>query len=77
MEELFDASARAVKVGGKSFNPKSDKDTATEYGKLVFADKVVRANYDKIDFSKFLLILNRVVAVMVRYSAHKPPSATL
>ena len=76
MEDLFDASVRATKVDGKDFNPKDDKDTATQYGKLVFADRVVRANYDKIDFSQFSVILNRIVAVMAHYSAHKPSSAT-
>ena len=76
MEDLFDASVLATKVDGKDFNPKDDKDTATQYGKLVFADRVVRANYDKIDFSQFSVILNRIVAVMAHYSAHKPSSAT-
>ena len=76
MEDLFDASVRATKVDGKDFNPKDDKDTATQYGKLVFADRVVRANYNKIDFSQFSVILNRIVAVMAHYSAYKPSSAT-
>ena len=76
MEDLFDASVRATKVDGKDFNPKDDKDTATQYGKLVFADRVVRANYNKIDFSQFSVILNRIVAVMAHYSTYKPSSAT-
>ena len=69
MEDLFAPSVRATKVDGKDFNPKDDKDTATQYGKLVFADKVVRANYDKIDFSLFSVILNRIVAAMVHYNS--------
>jgi hypothetical protein len=76
MEDLFDASVRAAKVGGKSFNPKNDKDTATEYGKLVFADKVVRANYAKINFSKFTVIFDRILAVIDHYKSHKPSAAT-
>ena len=76
MEDLFEASVKARILDGKTFNPKVDKDTATQYGKLIFADKVVRANYDKINFSKFALILNRILAAMTHYSAHKPPTAT-
>ena len=53
MENLFEASVLAKTLDGKTFNPKSDQDTATQYGKVIFADKVVRANYDKINFSKF------------------------
>ncbi len=77
MEHLFDAAVHATSLDGKTFNPKDDKDSATQYGKLVFADKVVRANYDKIDFSKFTLVLDRIIAVIAHYSAHKPSIATL
>lgn len=76
MEDLFEASVRAETVDGKTFNPKDDKDTATQYGKLVFADKVVRAKYATINFSQFTPILDRILAVMAHYSAHRPSSAT-
>jgi hypothetical protein len=76
MEDLFDASLRATTLDGKTFNPKNDQDTATQYGKMAFADKVVRANLDRINFSSFIPIFNRIWAVMVHYSAHKPPSAS-
>lgn len=76
MEDLFEASVRAETIDGKTFNPKDDKDTATQYGKLVFADKVVRANYATINFSQFVPILDRILAVLAHYSAHKPSSAT-
>lgn len=76
MEDLFDTAVRSTKVDGKQFNPKDDKDTATEYGKMVFADKVVRPNYATINFSKFAVILDRILAVMAHYKAHKPSSAT-
>jgi RNA-directed DNA polymerase len=76
MEDLFEASVRAETVDGKTFNPKDDKDTATQYGKLVFADKVVRAKYATINFSQFTPILDRILAVLAHYSAHKPSSAT-
>lgn len=76
MEDLSDAAVLAMKVNGKSFNPKDDKDTATEYGKMVFADKVVRVNYATINFSKFTVILDRILAVMAHYKANKPSSAT-
>lgn len=75
MEDLFDAAVLATKVDGKDFDPKDDKDTSTQYSKMVFADKVVRANYATINFSKFTVILDRIMAAMAHYKAHKPSSA--
>ena len=77
MENLFEASVLARTIDGKTFNPKTDKDTATFYSKIVFADKVVRPNYATINFSKYTLIFDRIMAVLAHYSAHKPSSATL
>jgi retron-type reverse transcriptase len=76
MEDLFDASVRAETVDGKTFNPKDDKDTVTQYSKIVFADKVVRAKYATINFSQFTVIFDRILAVLAHYSANKPSSAT-
>lgn len=76
MEDLFDAAVHAETIDGKTFNRKDDKDTATQYGKLVFADKVVRANYATIDFSQFKPIFDRILAVLAHYKASKPLSVT-
>ncbi|WP_083467668.1 retron Ec67 family RNA-directed DNA polymerase/endonuclease [Methylobacterium tarhaniae] len=76
MEDLFDAATLATKVDGKTFNRKDDKDTSTQYGKMVFADKVVRANYDKIDFSLFVPLLERITKVIAHYKSNPSASAS-
>ncbi|UDL96262.1 retron Ec67 family RNA-directed DNA polymerase/endonuclease [Lichenihabitans sp. PAMC28606] len=76
MEDLFDEKTRKELVDGKTFNPKADKDTATQYGKMVFADRVVRANYAMINFDKFKPLLERIVAVLDHFDANKPKAAT-
>lgn len=72
IEDLFDASLKKTKLGNKKFNPNKGHDSDNEYGKAIFADKVVRPNASKIDFSKFAPLLARIVAVVDDY---KPPSA--
>jgi RNA-directed DNA polymerase len=64
IEDFFEPSLLATLLSGKSFNPKNDLDTDTEYGKWVFAKVVVRPNIAKIDFSKFDPILTRLESVI-------------
>jgi hypothetical protein len=71
IEDFFDAKTLATTLDGKKFNPKSDYDSSKEFGKGTFAEKLIRAHADKIDFSKFTSILERIVAVIDHY---KPPS---
>jgi RNA-directed DNA polymerase len=70
IESLFPKVVLETKLSGKSFNPDKDQDSETEYGKFIFADKVVNANAGKIDFSGFDPLLNRIVSVLDDY---KPP----
>jgi RNA-directed DNA polymerase len=72
IENFFDSSLLATVVDGKKFNPAKEHGAAGEYGKVVFAEKVVRPNASTIDFSKFSSIFERVVAVLDHY---KPPAA--
>jgi RNA-directed DNA polymerase len=71
-EDLFDKSVLSTPVDGKKFNPAKQIDPAKEYGKIVLAEKVVRAGAATIDFSKFKMLLDRIVAVIDDY---KPPVA--
>ncbi|HEX6374456.1 MAG TPA: retron Ec67 family RNA-directed DNA polymerase/endonuclease [Allosphingosinicella sp.] len=64
IEDLFDKSIRATKLGGKSFNPGSYINQTKEYGKFLFAEHVVRKNQAKIDFSGFEPLLTRIVAAI-------------
>ena len=75
IEDLFDSKLRAKPLGGKVFNPKLLKSSSTEYGKTIFAEKVVKPNANKIDFSGFEPLLGRLEAALDHYSA-QPTSVT-
>jgi RNA-directed DNA polymerase len=70
IEDLFTATVLKTVVGGKTFNPGKKIDPTKEYGKIVFAEKVVRPNANKIDFSAFQKLLDRVAGSLKYY---KPP----
>lgn len=53
IEEFFEPSLLFTKIDGKKFNPAKEHGADGEYGKFVLAEKVVRPNADKIDFSGF------------------------
>ncbi len=71
IEDLFDPSLLKTEIEGKKFNPDKEHEAVGEYGKAIFADKVVRPNADKIDFSKFAPLLESISAAMDHY---KPPT---
>lgn len=71
MEDFFDKKTLDTKLGGKSFNPKNDFDTADKYGKHIFSTKVVQENKSSISFDLFKPILDRVTAVLEDYSNKK------
>jgi len=60
VEDFFDSATKSKVIGGKTFDPASNTDTATQYGKMVFAHKVVRAHADTIDFSGFNALLSNI-----------------
>ncbi|WP_207230929.1 retron Ec67 family RNA-directed DNA polymerase/endonuclease [Bradyrhizobium sp. Leo121] len=70
IEDLFKPSVLKTVVDGKIFNPAKKIDPTKEYGKIVFAEKVVRPNANKIDFSAFNKFLGRIEAILKHY---KPP----
>lgn len=71
IEDLFDSSTRKIQVSGKSFNPSNDMNNDTEYGKEVFAKKVIQAQKGSISFNGFKPLLNRIVAAMSHYDTIK------
>ena len=75
IEDLFDPKWFKFCVDGKTFDlsKKHNKDSNT-YSKTVFAKKVVIPNADKIDFSGFEKLLDRIVAVLDDYEQQKPQS---
>lgn len=64
IEDLFTKSLLATKLNEKQFNHANKIDPNTEYSKEVFAKSVVKANADKIDFSGFDPLLDRICQVI-------------
>ena len=68
IEDLFDSKVLETKVEDKTFSRKTKFDSKKEYGKIVFAEKVVNANQNSIDFNAFREILDRFKKVLADYS---------
>ncbi len=67
IESMFDPALLKTELGGKKFNPAKDHESPGEYGKHIFAERVVRPNAGTIDFSGFTPLLQRLVAVIDSY----------
>jgi hypothetical protein len=50
IEDFLPLPVRQTELDGKKFNPERELNTATEYGKIVFAEQVVAPNVSTIDF---------------------------
>lgn len=74
IEDLFDAALLATKIDGKPFDPKKEHGDDTAYGKVIFAEKVVRPNAATIDFSRFSDLLSRIDQCLTHYAAVKAGS---
>ena len=67
IEKLFDARWLKKTIGGRTFKikqKKKEKLKDTEYGKMEFAEKVIRANRGKVDCSAFLPMLNTICDII-------------
>ena len=71
IESFFDSSLLETKLDGKSFDPDKDHEAPGKYGKAVFASKVVEPNANKINFSGFAPLLDRIVAVLDHHASLK------
>ena len=69
IEDLFDAKWLKTKIDGKSLNRSNNPCRENEYGKQIFATRVILPNVDKIDFSRFTKLLDRLVGVLDHYKA--------
>ena len=68
IEDLFEPSVRTMKLDGKTLSLAKDYDGNQHYGKMDFADRVVRANYSNINFSGFVPLFDRLVEALNDYS---------
>lgn len=71
IEDLFKPALLLTSIDGKTFDPAKEHAAPGKYGKLVFAEKVVRPNVDKIDFSAFTPLLDRILATIANHAALK------
>ncbi|WJS84162.1 retron Ec67 family RNA-directed DNA polymerase/endonuclease [Paracoccus sp. TOH] len=68
IENLFQPALLAIKLNGKSFDPRKDHGDDTHYGKVAFAESVVRPNASTVDFSGFEDFLKRIEDVLKHYA---------
>jgi RNA-directed DNA polymerase len=69
IEDLFPPAVLNTKVDGKSFDKNKLHGDHSSYGKIVFADKVIRPNASTIDFSRFRTTLEGIAAAITHYKA--------
>jgi RNA-directed DNA polymerase len=69
-EDLFPPAWLAKLLDGKPFAKKGD---STTYGKVIFAEKIVRPNANAIDFTGFEELLQRIAACIVHFTAKSIP----
>ena len=72
---MFDPKWLKFTIREKIFNLSNKKDPDRVYGKAIFANEVVIPNAHMIDFSKFGILLDSIVAVLNDYKKRKPASA--
>ncbi len=68
IEDLFEKNVLEMKIAEKSFDRGKKIDVDTKYGKIVFAEKVIKANQGTINFDKFKGLLDRFNLVIRDYS---------
>jgi RNA-directed DNA polymerase len=69
IEDLFDSSVTSRLLSNKPFDRNKEHGDSTSYGKQVFAEKVVKAEVETIDFSKFDELLDRMSSAIDDYYA--------
>ena len=67
IEDLFPKNILDIEINGKKFNPKEDTNDDKSYGKIIFADRVVRANCNAISFCDFTPLLDRISLCLADY----------
>lgn len=77
IENLFSSSTLSTLIDGKPFDKKKEHGDHSAYGKVTFADRVVRPNAKAIDFSQFDGLLKRIEACILDYAAKRTPTVIL
>lgn len=69
IESLFEPAVLKTKLDGKTFSRKKEHKSGTEYGKVAFAEGVVRAGAGTIKFDGFEELLTRISQAIEHYAA--------
>jgi len=69
METLFPIAWLNKRLDGKPFDKKKEHGDGSAYGKVVFAEQIIRPNVASIDFTAFEALLQRMSACIVDYHA--------
>ena len=67
IEDLFDDEILKIKIDGKVFNRGKEIDTKKEYGKIVFAEKVIREKQKDINFDGFKEVFDNFKLIINDY----------
>lgn len=71
IESSFTDETLATKFENRTFTLENEYDVDKEYGKEIFAQRIIKANYQKIDFAGFHPLLERINSVIEH---HKDPA---
>jgi len=77
VEDFFSPALLDTKIDGKVFNRDKEHEAPGEYGKTIFAERVVRQQAGTIDFSGFGPILTRIEAAIGHYAAETAEKAAI
>ena len=73
IEDLFNSNTLDTKIDGKIFSRAKKIDTSKEYGKNIFAEKVIKANQKEIDFKGFKEIFDNFKLIVEDYKKKIQP----
>ena len=68
IESLFDEETLKIKIDGKIFSQAKKIDTKKEYGKIVFAEKVIKAKQNDITFNRFKEVFDNFKLIIDDYA---------
>jgi RNA-directed DNA polymerase len=70
IEQLFAPRVLGRELDGKRFDPNKKHNETGKYGKVRFAERVIRPMISSIDFGNFAELLGRIVSAIDDYRAH-------
>lgn len=67
IEDLFAPDTLAIKLQGKSFDPNKEHGDETTYGKVRFAERVIKPHKESVNFTGFAPLLQRITNAIDDY----------